>query len=284
MEDIAEPAVLRAIEAMHYRLGEQLTVDDLARAAMFSKFHFTRIFQRTTGVSPGRFLSALRLQRAKELLVSTPMKVADISMAVGYTSVGTFSSRFSRSVGMSPTAYRRRAGFADEIPAGFQGFPGVGATVTCCVRTAVPDDDAPTFVGMFAARLPEGPPSRCAILRGCDQVVFDAPPTGTWYVLAQSVAMDDESSGDRADRPVSVAAAGPFTVRPGAVIAADLYLRPARALDPPVLLALLDARKHALRRLGAAPARPEGRTGASAHPAHLTSRYRPASELAGAVR
>src|SRR5437870_395167 len=63
MEDVAEQAVLRAIAAMRERLDEQLTVDDLARAAMFSKFHFTRLFQRLTGVSPGRFLSALRLQR-----------------------------------------------------------------------------------------------------------------------------------------------------------------------------------------------------------------------------
>ena len=101
MQDTSEKAVLRAIETMHDRLGDPLTVDDMARAAMFSKFHFTRMFQRVTGVSPGRFLSALRLQRAKELLVSTPMNVADISVTVGYNSVGTFSSRFSRSVGMS---------------------------------------------------------------------------------------------------------------------------------------------------------------------------------------
>ena len=64
MEDTCEVAVLRAIEEMQDRLGDQLTVDDLARAAMFSKFHFTRMFQRVTGVSPGRFLSALRLQQS----------------------------------------------------------------------------------------------------------------------------------------------------------------------------------------------------------------------------
>src|SRR5436305_4511192 len=117
MEDVAEKAVLRAIGEMRERLGEELTIDDLARAALFSKFHFTRLFQRLTGVSPGRFLSALRLQRAKQLLVSTSMNVADISVYVGYNSVGTFSSRFSRSVGMSPTAYRRCAGYAAVIHA-----------------------------------------------------------------------------------------------------------------------------------------------------------------------
>src|SRR5688572_1243423 len=103
---------------MRDNLGEPLTVDDLARSAMFSKFHFTRIFQRVTGVSPGRFLSGLRLQRAKELLVSTSLSVADISVLVGYNSVGTFSSRFTRSVGMPPSRYRRRAGLASHLGSG----------------------------------------------------------------------------------------------------------------------------------------------------------------------
>ncbi|MFD0592037.1 helix-turn-helix domain-containing protein [Catellatospora coxensis] len=77
---------------------------------MFSKFHFSRMFQRVTGLSPGRFLSALRLQQAKQLLVTTSFNVSDISLRVGYTSVGTFSTRFTRSVGLSPTIYRRRHG------------------------------------------------------------------------------------------------------------------------------------------------------------------------------
>src|SRR6266545_1373534 len=140
MEEAAERAVLRAIGAMRERLGEQLTVDDLARAAMFSKFHFSRMFQRVTGVSPGRFLSALRLQKAKHLLVSTTMSVADISVHVGYNSVGTFSSRFSRSVGMSPTTYRRRAGYAPVIPIDTENRAGrpSNARLACRVRLASP--------------------------------------------------------------------------------------------------------------------------------------------------
>src|SRR5215813_8881373 len=112
MENAAERAVERVIAAMHANLGEQLTIDDMARVALFSKFHFSRIFLRVTGVSPGRFLAALRLEQAKRLLASTTFNVADISMHVGYTSVGTFSSRFTRSVGVSPTTYRRYRGVA----------------------------------------------------------------------------------------------------------------------------------------------------------------------------
>src|SRR4051794_801763 len=111
MESTIEQAVERAIGTMRDNLAEQLTVDDMARSAMFSKFHFSRIFRRVTGVSPGRFLSAIRLQEAKRLLVTTSLNVADISLRVGYTSVGTFSTRFTRSVGLSPTRYRRLGGF-----------------------------------------------------------------------------------------------------------------------------------------------------------------------------
>lgn len=251
MSDAAERAVLRTIEVMRDRMGEPLTVDDLARAAMFSKFHFTRLFQRVTGVSPGRFLSALRLQKAKHLLVSTGMNVADISAEVGYSSVGTFSSRFSRSVGMSPTTYRRRAGYAPVIAvdAGSRAGSPSHSRLTFEVHTSEPHDGAPIFVGLFPGPIPEGPPVRCAVLDRPDRVRFDSVPTGTWYLLAQSAgphAAHPVADCACPDRPMSVASHGPVLVRRNSVITTDLVLRPVRALDPPVLLALLDVRTHAL--------------------------------------
>jgi AraC-like DNA-binding protein len=235
---------------MHENLGEQLTVDDMARAAMFSKFHFTRVFQRTTGVSPGRFLSAMRLQRAKQLLVSTSLNVADISMRVGYNSVGTFSSRFSRSVGMPPTAYRRRAGFAPRIStdAAVTGRQASAARVFGRVWPSRTKPRELVFIGLFPERIPEGQPARCAVLSRPGPYRFDAVPSGTWYVLAQSVTGDPEECEDldTMHQCVSVATHGPVAVSNGSVIRADLALKPADALDPPVLLALLDARKLAL--------------------------------------
>jgi len=245
--DVAEQAVVRAITVMRERMGEQLTVDDLARAAMFSKFHFTRVFQRVTGISPGRFLSALRLQQAKVLLVSTEMSVADISTHVGYNSVGTFSSRFSRSVGMSPTTYRRRAGFAPVAPheAPPRGGQSCEATLSCRVRLAEPDENAVVFAGIFPDRIPEGRPVRCAVLGDQEQVRWDSIPGGTWYLHAQSATPDDQ---DRAGRS-AVATYGPFSVHEGWSASLDLVLRPSRLLDPPVLLALLDARQYAMTEL-----------------------------------
>lgn len=242
---------------MRSRMGDQLTVDDMARAAMFSKFHFTRIFQRVTGISPGRFLSALRLQRAKDLLVSTGMSVADISVEVGYNSVGTFSSRFSRSVGMSPTTYRRHAGYASMIQADTErrSDRSAGGRLGCRVWLSEPDDDAVAFLGLFATRIPEGRPVRCGVLRDREQIEFDGVPSGTWYLLCQSVRTDEDHPTvdcECLDRPVSVASHGPFTVRPGSATDVDLVLTPRRVLDPPVLLALLDVRKYALAQVGPA--------------------------------
>ncbi|GAA4690336.1 helix-turn-helix domain-containing protein [Phytohabitans rumicis] len=248
MDESIQQAVNRAIIAMRENLGEQLTVDDIARAAMFSKFHFTRIFQRATGVSPGRFLSALRLQRAKHLLVSTSLNVADISLRVGYNSVGTFSTRFSKSVGMSPTAYRKRAGFAPHIP--LDPYFGREHRSASHVygRVWSAQAEATVFVGLFPDRIPQGRPVRCTILPGRGQYRFDSVPPGTWYLLAQAVT----GALDGADDTISVATRGPLTIGRDTVVQADLGLKPADTLDPPVLLALLDARKLALARTTAA--------------------------------
>ncbi|MEU6024722.1 helix-turn-helix domain-containing protein [Micromonospora sp. NPDC048871] len=251
MEESSKQAVDRAINTMRDNLGEQLTVDDMARAAMFSKFHFTRIFQRVTGVSPGRFLSALRLQRAKQLLVSTSLNVADISLRVGYNSVGTFSSRFTRSIGMSPTAYRRRAGYAPHIATD----PGPTALSEARVHGRIPAQpggpNTLVFLGLFADRIPEGRPVRCAVLSAGGSFRFAAVPPGTWYLLAQAVAAGEDGSPDEANHPIAVASHGPLTVNRDSDIRVDLDFQPIQSIDPPVLLALMDSRELALARLAA---------------------------------
>nr|WP_232075352.1 AraC family transcriptional regulator [Phytohabitans suffuscus] len=111
MEEIIE----RVIRHLKLHLGDPISIDDMARSARLSKFHFSRVFRRVTGMSPGRYLSTLRLNEAKRLLVETSLNVTDISHRVGYTSVGTFTTRFTNSVGISPTAFRRFGGFAPGV-------------------------------------------------------------------------------------------------------------------------------------------------------------------------
>jgi AraC-like DNA-binding protein len=88
------------------RYFEPLGVDDLARAAGLSRAHFSREFRRAFGEPPHAYLLTRRLERAAALLRTTDRSVADICFTVGLQSVGSFSTSFTRTYGMSPTAYR----------------------------------------------------------------------------------------------------------------------------------------------------------------------------------
>jgi len=96
----------RAKDLADVRFAEPLGVDDLARAAGLSRAHFSREFRRAFGVSPHAYLLTRRLERAAAMLRTTDNSVAEICMAVGLTSVGSFTTSFKRAFGKTPTAYR----------------------------------------------------------------------------------------------------------------------------------------------------------------------------------
>jgi AraC-like DNA-binding protein len=99
--------LLRARDLADARYAEPLGVDDLARAAGLSRAHFSREFRRAFGESPHAYLLTRRLERAAALLRGTDRSVAQICVAVGLSSVGSFTTSFTRTFGMSPTAYRQ---------------------------------------------------------------------------------------------------------------------------------------------------------------------------------
>jgi AraC-like DNA-binding protein len=98
--------LLRAKDLADARYADPLTVDDLAGAAGLSRAHFSREFRRAFGEPPHAYLMTRRLERAAALLRATDRSVADVCLAVGLLSVGSFTSTFTRTYGMSPTAYR----------------------------------------------------------------------------------------------------------------------------------------------------------------------------------
>src|SRR5271169_6770903 len=104
----AAPArhLLRARDLADARYFEPLDVDDLARAAGLSRAHFSREFRRAFGESPHAYLLTRRLERAAAMLRTTDRSVADICFSVGLRSVGSFTTSFTRTYGMSPTTYR----------------------------------------------------------------------------------------------------------------------------------------------------------------------------------
>jgi AraC-like DNA-binding protein len=104
----APPArhLLRAKDLADARYAEALDVDDMAAAAGLSRAHFSREFRRTFGETPHAYLLTRRLERAAALLRTTDHSVVEICLEVGLTSVGSFTTSFSRMFGASPTAYR----------------------------------------------------------------------------------------------------------------------------------------------------------------------------------
>jgi len=98
--------LLRAKDLADARYADPLDVDDLAAAAGLSRAHFSREFRRAFGESPHAYLPTRRLERAAALLRTTDRSVVEVCLSVGLQSLGSFTTSFTRTYGMSPTAYR----------------------------------------------------------------------------------------------------------------------------------------------------------------------------------
>lgn len=237
-----EHVIQCAVKVMRERYSEPLTLDDLAHTAMVSKFHFLRTFRRITGVTPGRFLSAVRLHEAKILLLSTSLNVSDIGAQVGYSSTGSFTRRFSESVGCSPTQYRhnalgtmqppptRRIQLVPDPP----GPDGEGS-ISGVVRNQYGSASS-IYIGVFESPILERSPAARATIAHSGQFRIAGVPQGTWYVHA--VAQKPHPGSSSASRPLLTGTAGPVTVGPEADPVVRMTLCPPGWASPPILFAL----------------------------------------------
>ena len=110
--------MLRARDAIDRRYAETLNVPALARLAHVSEAHFIRTFRATFGETPNRYLQRRRIERAMFLLRTSDATVTDVCMAVGFSSLGTFSRVFTAVVGEPPSVYRQR-GLLAPVPTCF---------------------------------------------------------------------------------------------------------------------------------------------------------------------
>ncbi len=94
---------------MDREYAQPLDVEALARDALMSAGHFSRAFKRAYGESPYAYLMTRRIERAMALLRRGDLSVTEVCFEVGCTSLGTFSTRFTELVGVSPSVYRREA-------------------------------------------------------------------------------------------------------------------------------------------------------------------------------
>jgi AraC family transcriptional regulator len=242
-------AVERAIGAMRGRLNEPLELSTLAKIAITSPYHFLRVFEEITGISPGRFLAALRIEKAKELLLRTDLSVTDICFEVGYSSLGSFTSNFTELVGTSPTKLRRIAASENialharthkaNLPKTRNHNRGIRGRIMAPVKIS-----GPVFVGLFKTRIPQGRPITGALLPqvGSYFLDLDAVGDGTYHVMAAALR--------HAKRPVDYLlpdtdtlfvgnASAPVFVRHARVDSnADILLRRLQYSDPPIVVAL----------------------------------------------
>lgn len=177
-----------AITTMRNRFGEPLTVDDLAHAAFMSRCHFIRAFAKITGVSPGRFLAAIRIQEAKRLLLRTDRSVTDISLQVGYNSLGTFTRIFSNCVGLPPIHFRQLALAFRSLPfsamTNLIGSQHVSANASIIGQVQCRESFAVAIVGLFRNRIPSSQPLACAILHRTTRFGFNLTSSGYLCICA----------------------------------------------------------------------------------------------------
>jgi AraC family transcriptional regulator len=226
----------------HY--SEPLSLADIANSALLSRFHFSRVFKDATGVTPGRFLSAVRIFQAKHMLLTTSMTITEITFAVGYNSLGSFSSIFTDSVGLSPAQFRRMArtgGF--ELPPPRYGSPRTRESVAGTIGLPPGFHDARVYVAAFETAIMRQRPVAAVIhvATSGEPTSYHLPgvPPGTWFVHAVGVA-DSTDPEPWTRRTSLVARTGPVRVTSGATTSVELSLRPRQVTDPPILLALPD--------------------------------------------
>jgi AraC family transcriptional regulator len=249
-------AVQRAVFIINERYAEPLSLNQLAEETFLSPFHFSRLFHRETGLPPVGYLRSMRLFQAKRLLSTTSMTVAEVVAAVGYRSVGTFTNRFVRATGWTPSRFRDRdvAGLQAAVGPGFRTLPPVELIAAAAAvrprgnrpsgsiagRIAVPGRAGPVdvLIAVFGSPAPQDAPVACLALTGVrgGDLFLPEVPAGQWHVRA----LGTPAAGRPGPLVVDLDP-HPVTVDPGRTSPVELRLRDPRPTDPPIAFTLVPA-------------------------------------------
>jgi AraC-like DNA-binding protein len=229
---------------MHQRLDEDFSLEEMAHIAYMSPFHFNRIFRQLTGVPPCQFMSALRLESARRLLLTTKLSVTEVCFEVGYSSLGTFTRRFTDLLGLSPRGLRRLArSLVSPRPAPALSFPepamepGRSHTGVAGRVTGPADFTGAIFIGLFHTPIPQGRPLGCAMLRASGRFQIAPVPDGAYYLLAAGLCGARAEAGPLLYETALRGGGQMIHLRNGRTDGStDLALRPALPTDPPILM------------------------------------------------
>lgn len=195
MTDQLNPVIDETIAYIQKNINEPLTLSQLAKHVSYSPYHFTRIFKERIGLPPLYYVSSLRLQKAKELLLYTNLTVRDIGLEIGQQSLGTFSTRFTEHIGVTPSNFRNSVLLADSHLHSLQQLNNwtdmsqVGshhAKLTGTIRTEIPFNGV-ILIGLFAKPIPEGLPLHGTLRSSIGDFCFTGVKPGTYYLMATSI-------------------------------------------------------------------------------------------------
>ncbi len=238
--------VERVIQSMRAHLSDPLSLEEMAEIAYLSPFHFNRVFRSITDIPPGEFLASLRLESAKRLLLTTTLSVTDVCFELGYTSLGTFTTRFKQLVGLSPLQLRQMADDLASAPiqpllVAHSEMRRLGAIHSNGVSGTIIAPDSFSgliFAGLFPKFIPQNGPVACTTIPAPGAFQIGPVPDGRYHLLAAALPWSQNAlTYLLPERGMLVGVSEqPVVVRGGPGNApVELALRPPCVTDPPIL-------------------------------------------------
>ncbi|NUS14422.1 MAG: helix-turn-helix transcriptional regulator [Streptomyces sp.] len=221
------------VQGIHEGFEGNLSIADFGRMARLSPCHMARLFHQETGLTPSGFLLAVRMEQARRKLLKSQQSIADIADEVGYASLGAFTSRFTKVVGVSPGKYRRISSLGSSIVdmvAGVHETHFTYGSVTGRTRRSDGLLHEPVYIAAFPISAEGRKATRCCRSGNSTDLWNIAHiPSGQWVIEAVSRTVD----GGKHD--VVVGQSPPLQINPGVAVNIDIVLTsPAklRAIEP----------------------------------------------------
>ncbi|MDF2660081.1 MAG: transcriptional regulator, partial [Paenibacillus sp.] len=248
METTLVTEIDEVIAYIHQNIYEPLPLARLAGHVAYSPYHFTRIFKERIGLSPLYYVSALRLQKAKDLLLNTNLSIRDIGLEIGQQSLGTFTTRFTERVGMTPSQFRNSTMQADHYFRSLQQLDDWRTSLPVfhqhgrlhgTVHATSPFEGV-ILIGLFAKPIPEGLPLYGTLLSSLGDFCFTGVKPGTYYLMATSVSWEMQAIDFLLPKTtLRTRSREPIVVKPFAPVPhQEVMLYPPRQDDPPILISL----------------------------------------------
>lgn len=247
------------IAYIQQHIDDELPLGKLAGQAAYSPYHFTRLFKDKMGISPLYYVSSLRLQKAKDLLLNTNLSIRDIGMEIGQQSLGTFTTRFTHKVGMTPAQFRNTATEADrylELLKQLDNWrtPEISQPNHITVRGTVRSEHAfegVVLIGLFPKPIPEGFPLYGTLIGSLGEFAMPDVKPGIYYLMATTISWGTDAKKMLLPQTtLRTRSKTAIRVQSSADVPhLDVTLHPPSLDDPPILISLPVLMNHFLGRI-----------------------------------